>query len=152
VRYAIAALALVLASCADGGQPYAEHRTATRVATRHVEPTRAEATATTAPTRTPTPVQLAVPWAWLSEAQVPILLWVEFAAVGLCESGWTPGSVGDGGSSYGWLQIQPRYHQWRLVDLGYEDNPALLFDPVIAAEVALHIYQGHGWAPWTCQP
>ncbi len=87
---------------------------------------------------------------WLQAAEIPPELRAQFLAVGRCESGLNPSSVGDDGSSLGWLQVQPQWHLWRLADLGYPEDPDLFFDPVIAARVGYHIWQEKGWAPWTC--
>lgn len=89
----------------------------------------------------------------LEQAQVPAEWRPAFRSLGRCESRYRPRAVGDGGASLGWLQIQPKWHLWRLEALGYPADPELLFDPVIAAEVGAHIRETNGnYAVWTCKP
>jgi len=88
-------------------------------------------------------------WA-LDYAGVPGRLHDEFLRVAWCESGYDFDAVGDRGSSLGWFQIQPKWHLWRLGAVGEELDPLLLFNPVVNAKVAWHLYQEAGWGPWSC--
>ena len=88
-------------------------------------------------------------WA-LIDAGVPGRLHAEFLSVAWCESGYDFDAVGDHGSSLGLFQIQPQWHLWRLEAVGEELDPLLLFDPVVNAKVAWHLYQEAGWGPWAC--
>lgn len=76
----------------------------------------------------------------------------EAAAVAWCESRWSPGAVGDGGSSLGLFQLWSGWFAWAGADPGQWD------DPVTNAKVALAVHQRDlgmgrsGWAQWSCQP
>ena len=161
MRYAIALLALLPAACGDGGGPYEEtHEPG-------IAPTFVAATVAPnirSPTEAPTwnddhwtvvhvvpPPVLTGPRLWMQRARVPLEWRDDLMAIGRCESGHNPLAVGDRGSSLGWLQEQPQWHLHRLAELGYPLDPDLFFDPVIAAEVAVHIRtEAGGWWPWTC--
>jgi len=59
--------------------------------------------------------------------------------VAACESGLDPHAVGEEGEE-GIFQVMPRF--WGPV-------PA---DPLGQVLQAYHIWQEHGWQPWSCQP
>jgi|GEM_PF-1599480 len=63
----------------------------------------------------------------------------EALQVAVCESGLDPHAVGEEGEE-GIFQVMPRF--WGPV-------PA---DPLGQALQAYHIWQEHGWEPWSCQP
>ncbi|MCX7618273.1 transglycosylase SLT domain-containing protein [Tepidiforma sp.] len=75
----------------------------------------------------------------------------EAAAVAWCESRWSPGAVGDGGSSLGLFQLWSGWFGW-----AGEPSDAWM-DPLVNAKVALAVYQrdlvrGDGWRQWSCKP
>ena len=51
------------------------------------------------------------------------------------ESGFNPEAVGDSGNSLGIMQIQPKWHEWRLAETGGDD----WFDTIDNAMVGIHI-------------
>lgn len=51
------------------------------------------------------------------------------------ESGFNPEAVGDSGNSLGIMQIQPRWHEWRLAETGGDD----WFNTIDNAMVGIHI-------------
>ena len=54
------------------------------------------------------------------------------------ESNYNASVVGDNGKSLGLMQIQPRYHQWRMDELGGGD----WFNPYDNVAVGVHILKG----------
>lgn len=77
---------------------------------------------------------------WPGEARA------EAAAVAWCESRWSPGAVGDGGSSLGLFQLWSGWFGWAGEDAGR------WADPVVNARSALAVWRAYGWAPWACRP
>lgn len=77
----------------------------------------------------------------------------EALRVSWCESKWhaDPPGYNDNGASAGLFQIQFRWHSQRLVELGYEADPDLLYNPYVNALVARAIVERNGgWGAWTC--
>jgi hypothetical protein len=60
-----------------------------------------------------------------------------------CESNFRADAIGNG--SYGLFQIQASVHAWKWSD--FWERWA---DPVRNTEYAWEIYQGRGWAAWSC--
>lgn len=60
------------------------------------------------------------------------------AAIIRVESGGDPHAIGDGGESYGLMQIQPRWHEEEMTRLGVTD----LLDPEENVLLGCHIFRG----------
>ena len=114
----------------------------TTVATEPTEPT--EPAETEAPTEEPTEIIPAIPLYDVpldAELQLHIIHTAEekqidpaiVVAMAFRESTYNPNLIGDGGDSYGLLQVQPKWHYERMQKLGCTD----LLDPFQNVTVAV---------------
>lgn len=55
-------------------------------------------------------------------------------AIASVETGFDPGVIGDSGRSFGLMQIQPRWHKWRMDETGIVN----LLDPVQNVTIGCH--------------
>ena len=74
----------------------------------------------------------------------------EATRVAECESGLNPSAVSPGGGNHGLFQIN-NVHRENFTAITGQPWEAV-YDPYYNSQYARRLYDGRGWAPWTCQP